>query len=156
MLTTNLDVSRARSSSETLLPDTELCNAAVEYARIASEPFLFHHVMRSASLADSIGRKSGVKFDREVLCVSAVLHDLGLTKLAAVQMRFEIGRPLLKRLNPETRRSHASATGLEEAAFGFLWKRPTSAVSSDSCMSSHGYAARRARKWRLGRAKLRL
>src|SRR5258708_16138573 len=47
----------------------------------------------------------------------------------------------LKRLNPETRRSHASATGFEEAAFGFLWKRPTSAVSSDSCMSSHGYAA---------------
>jgi hypothetical protein len=90
MLTTNPDVSRARSSSETLLPDTELCNAAVEYARIASEPFLFHHVMRSASLADSIGRKSGVTFDREVLCVSAVLHDLGLTKLAAVQMRFEI------------------------------------------------------------------
>ena len=72
------------------LPDTELCTAAVEYARTVSDPFLFHHVMRSALLADSIGRRSGMTFDREVLCVSAVLHDLGLTKLAAVQMRFEI------------------------------------------------------------------
>ena len=78
------------SSSKTTLPDSELCNAAVEYARTVSDPFLFHHVMRSALLAESIGRRSGVKFDREVLCVSAVLHDLGLTKIAPVQMRFEI------------------------------------------------------------------
>jgi hypothetical protein len=78
------------SSSRATLPDTELCNAAVEFARTVSDPFLFHHVMRSAILADSIGRKSAVKFDREVLCVSAVLHDLGLTKIAPVEMRFEI------------------------------------------------------------------
>lgn len=79
-----------QASSKTTLPDSELCNAAIEYARIASEPYLFHHVMRSAILADSIGRGSGLKFDREILCVSAVLHDLGLTTLAPVQMRFEI------------------------------------------------------------------
>jgi len=78
------------TSSKTTLPDSELCDAAVEYARTVSDPFLFHHVMRSAILADSIGRRLGMKFDREVLCVSAVLHDLGLTKVAPVQMRFEI------------------------------------------------------------------
>ena len=78
------------SSSKTTLPDSELCKAAVEYARTVSDPFLFHHVMRSAILADSIGRRSGMRFDRELLCVSAVLHDLGLTKIAPVQMRFEI------------------------------------------------------------------
>ena len=78
------------STSQTRLPDTELCNAAVEYARTVSAPFLFHHVMRSAILADSIGRKRGMRYDRELLCVSAVLHDLGLTTIAPVQMRFEI------------------------------------------------------------------
>lgn len=77
-------------SSKTTLPDSELCNAAIEYARTVSDQFLFHHVMRSAILADSIGRRSGIKFDPEVLCVSAVLHDLGLTKIAPIQMRFEI------------------------------------------------------------------
>src|SRR5258706_13492755 len=72
------------------LPDSELCKATIEYARLISEPFLFHHVMRSAVFADMIGRKRKTKFDPEVLCVAAVLHDLGLTKLAAVQARFEL------------------------------------------------------------------
>src|SRR5262245_30256300 len=31
-----------------------------------------------------------MKYDREVLCVAAVLHDLGLTDVAPVQVRFEI------------------------------------------------------------------
>ena len=78
------------SSSHTRLPDTEHCRAAIEYARTVSDRFLFHHVMRSAILADSIGQDLGIKYDRELLCVSAVLHDLGLTKLAPVQARFEI------------------------------------------------------------------
>ena len=78
------------SRTEPRLPDTELCTAAIHYARTVSDPFLFHHVMRSALLADSIGQKRGVKYEREVLCVSAVLHDLGLTKIAPVLVRFEI------------------------------------------------------------------
>jgi hypothetical protein len=72
------------------LPDSGLCVATIEYARHVSEPVLFHHVMRSAVFADAIGRQRKMKFDREVLCVAAVLHDLGLTKLAAVQARFEL------------------------------------------------------------------
>ena len=72
------------------LPDSDVCKAAVECARTVSDPFLFHHVMRSAIFADSIGRAAGMKFDRELLCVSAVLHDLGLTTIAPVQIRFEI------------------------------------------------------------------
>jgi hypothetical protein len=78
------------SRSPTRLPDSELCNAAIEYARTVSTPFLFHHVMRSAILADAIGRQRAMRYDRELLCVSAVLHDLGLTKIAPVEMRFEI------------------------------------------------------------------
>ena len=72
------------------LPDSELCAAAIDYARNVSEPALFHHVMRSAVFADAIGCQRKMKFDREVLCVAAVLHDLGLTRLAAVQARFEL------------------------------------------------------------------
>jgi hypothetical protein len=72
------------------LPDSELCVAAIDYARNVSEPPLFHHVMRSAVFADAIGRQRKMKFDPEVLCVAAVLHDLGLTRLAAVQARFEL------------------------------------------------------------------
>jgi hypothetical protein len=75
---------------EIQLPDSELCRASIEYARAVSEPFLFHHVMRSAIYADQIGRARGFQYDREVLCVSAVLHDLGLTRVAPVEARFEV------------------------------------------------------------------
>src|SRR5260370_67413 len=107
---TNLDVSRARSSSQTLLPDTELCNADVEYARIASEPFLFHHVMRSASLADSIGRKSGVKFDHEVLAASPWLdmHESLLTALVGLFHK-----------NPKAASSNPVAEACERRVSGF-------------------------------------
>jgi hypothetical protein len=73
-----------------ILPDSDLCNAAIEYARSVSEPFLFHHVMRSAIYAEQIGQQRKLHYDREVLCVSAVLHDLGLTKLARAETRFEL------------------------------------------------------------------
>ena len=59
-----------------LLPNSELCNAAIEYARVVSEPYLFHHVMRSAHHAELLGRQRRVEYDREVLCVASVLHDL--------------------------------------------------------------------------------
>src|SRR5258707_11992446 len=89
---------------EPRLPDTELCSARIQYARTVSDPFLFHHVMRSALLADSIGQKRGVTYDREVLCVSAVLHDLRFSKNAPVLARFEIeGAPLAQKNFSPTR-----------------------------------------------------
>jgi len=78
------------SSRHEGLPDSELCRAAIQYAEAVSEPFLFHHVMRSAVFADAIGRQKGLEYDRELLCVSTVLHDLGLTRIAPVEARFEI------------------------------------------------------------------
>jgi hypothetical protein len=96
------------------LPDTELCKAAIEYARAISEPFLFHHVMRSALLADLIGRQRGAPYDRELLCVAAVLHDLGLTKIAAVAARFEIeGADAAKKFLTER--------GMSEARVEIVW-----------------------------------
>jgi hypothetical protein len=77
-------------TTQASLPDSEICRAAIEYARTASEPFLFNHVMRSAIFADMIGQRRGMRYDRELLCVAVVLHDLGLTAAAPVEARFEI------------------------------------------------------------------
>jgi hypothetical protein len=71
-------------------PDSPLCQAATELARRVSEPFLFHHVMRSWAYAEWLGQRRGGKHDREVLYVATVLHDLGLTELAPVRERFEV------------------------------------------------------------------
>lgn len=72
------------------LPDSAICRAAATYAESYSEPFLFHHVMRSFVFADLIGRKRSLAYDREVLFCAAILHDLGLTRMAPVKQRFEI------------------------------------------------------------------
>ncbi|XYI01916.1 HD domain-containing protein [Sorangium sp. So ce1128] len=71
-------------------PDTRLARDATDLAREVSEPYLFHHVMRSYYFGELAGRRHGIAFDRELLYVSAVLHDLGLTERFAGPERFEV------------------------------------------------------------------
>jgi hypothetical protein len=71
-------------------PDTPLCAAALAYAVAASEPFLLNHTLRSFVFADAIGRASNTAYDRELLYVACVLHDLGLTAGASAATRFEV------------------------------------------------------------------
>lgn len=93
------------------LPDSALCQAATELAARVSEPFLFNHVMRSCIYAEWIGQRKGAVYDREILYVATVLHDLGLTPLAGVKARFEIegadaAKELLEQLGMDDRRVH--------------------------------------------------
>jgi hypothetical protein len=97
------------------LPDSELCKSTIEYTRHVSEPFLFHHVMRSAIFADLIGRQRKLKFDPEILCVATVLHDLGLTKLASVQARFELE-------GADAAKEFLAKRGMHESSIETVWE----------------------------------
>ena len=57
------------------IPDSEICNAARDYAERVSDPFLFNHVMRTYVFGE---------------IVAAVLHDLGITDVVPVKARFEL------------------------------------------------------------------
>jgi hypothetical protein len=70
--------------------DTPLVTAVVEYARRLSEPYLFNHAMRSWLFAEAIGRMKGIDYDREVVAVGTVLHDIGLTAGVSGPNRFEV------------------------------------------------------------------
>ena len=70
--------------------DTPLITAAVEYAQRLSEPYLFHHAMRSWLFAEAIGRAKGIDYDREVVAIGTILHDLGLTADVPGANRFEV------------------------------------------------------------------
>ncbi len=59
--------------------DTPLITRAMEYARANSEPFLFNHAVRSWLFAARLGQLQGIAHDAEVVAVSSLLHDLGLT-----------------------------------------------------------------------------
>lgn len=70
--------------------DTSLVRAAIDLARSLSEPYLFNHVMRSWLFALLIAEETKPALDAELLAVSAVLHDLGLTDRYAAEERFEV------------------------------------------------------------------
>ncbi len=70
--------------------DTPLVHDAMELARNSSEPYLFNHVMRSWLFAVVIAEDAKPAPDPELLAVSGILHDLGLTDRYAAQERFEV------------------------------------------------------------------
>jgi hypothetical protein len=94
--TAAVDTSNNRESRSTRLiagvsvSDTPLVTAAVEYAQRLSEPYLFNHAMRSWLFAEAIGHIKGIDYDREVVAIGTVLHDIGLTTSVSGPNRFEV------------------------------------------------------------------
>ncbi|MEV4441631.1 HD domain-containing protein [Streptomyces sp. NPDC049577] len=76
------------------LPRTELAVLALRYAEETEPAFVFRHSLRSylfaRALADLDGAKPGVDFDDELVFVSCVLHDLGLSEEGNGDQRFEV------------------------------------------------------------------
>jgi hypothetical protein len=70
--------------------DTPLITEVVEYAQRVSEPYLFNHAMRSWLFAEAIGRLKGIAYDREVVAIGTILHDIGLTASVSGSNRFEV------------------------------------------------------------------
>jgi len=72
------------------VPDTPLITAAIEYAQRLSEPYLFNHAMRSWVFAEMMGHVKGIAYDREVVAIGTILHDIGLTAGVPGPNRFEV------------------------------------------------------------------
>jgi hypothetical protein len=72
------------------LADSPIITAAIEYAQRVSEPYLFNHAMRSWLFAEVIGRIKGIEYDREVVAIGTILHDIGLTASVSGPNRFEV------------------------------------------------------------------
>jgi hypothetical protein len=81
---------RTRLIAGISVADTPLITAAIEYAQRLSDPYLFNHVMRSWLFAEMMGRVKGIDYDREVVAVGTILHDIGLTASVSGSNRFEV------------------------------------------------------------------
>jgi hypothetical protein len=86
----NRDASQTRLIAGVSVPDGPLITAAIEHAQRLSEPYLFNHAMRSWLFAEAIGRTKGIDYDREVVAIGTILHDIGLTASASGPNRFEV------------------------------------------------------------------
>jgi hypothetical protein len=72
------------------IPDSTIVREAEELARSVSNDTLFNHVMRCYWFGELFAQQEGKKVDSELMFLSAVLHDLGLTDHVRGSHRFEI------------------------------------------------------------------
>ncbi|MEU3856289.1 HD domain-containing protein [Streptomyces sp. NPDC028722] len=73
------------------IPDSELTRAVTEFARKVSSESLFNHVVRTYLYGSLMFDRRGIRYDRELAFVAAVLHDLGLVKAYQTpNERFEV------------------------------------------------------------------
>jgi hypothetical protein len=86
----NRDASQTRLIAGVSVPDGPLITAVIEHAQRLSEPYLFNHAMRSWLFAEAIGRIKGISYNREVVAVGTILHDIGLTANVSGPNRFEV------------------------------------------------------------------
>src|ERR1051326_7493989 len=133
----------ARTAAATLslagvsIPDTPLITRAIEFAREGSEPYLFNHAMRSWLFAAFFAQRKQITHDQEVLAVTTILHEIGLTNAFDGPLRFECEgakavRAFVRTEGVDERRAQLIWDGvaLNSAPSIALYKEPEIAVAT--------------------------
>src|SRR5215471_21680260 len=71
-------------------PDSDLARKAAALAKQAHTAPILNHVHRTYWFAEFLARRREMKFDRELVYVASLLHDLGLSHDHAADKRFEV------------------------------------------------------------------
>jgi len=95
------------------LPETELADAALEWARGIEPEYLLNHSVRSYLFGRAVAR-SGTEYDDELLFLACVLHDVGLTPEGGGQQRFEVD-------GADAAVTFLAARGLSEQRAEIVW-----------------------------------
>jgi hypothetical protein len=78
-------------ASGVTIPDGKIAREATELVRDTEDSLLFNHSSRVYYFAAATGKRKGLTFDPELLYVSAMFHDMGLTpKYSSAADRFEV------------------------------------------------------------------
>lgn len=132
---TNLDSSHPkRLLAGVAVPDTPLVTRAIEFAREHSEPYLFNHVMRSWLFATFLAERKGEPYDAEVLAVSALLHDIGLSDSMAGPLRFEVE-------GANAAREFVRGLGVDERRAQLIWDSIALNSTPSICLHKEAEAA---------------
>jgi HD domain len=73
-----------------IAPDSALARKAAALAEQPHSKALLNHVHRTWWFAEFIGKKREMKYDRELVYLASLLHDLGLSEDHAADKRFEV------------------------------------------------------------------
>src|SRR5262245_37984404 len=108
------DAAGSRLIAGVSVPARPLITAAIDHAQRLSEPYLFNHAMRSWLFAELIGRTKGIDYDREVVAIGTILHDIGLTAGVSGPNRFEVNAA-------NAVRSFIARRGLSDRRAQLIW-----------------------------------
>ena len=124
----NHDAPQTRLIAGVSVPDGPLITAVIEHVQQLSEPYLFNHAMRSWLFAEAIGRIKGIEYDREVVAMGTILHDIGLTASVSGPNRFEVN-------GADAARSFIKGKGLSDRRAQLIWD--TVALNSTPSLALH-------------------
>lgn len=71
-------------------PDTQFTRKATSIVARAHSKAMMAHVHRTWWFAEYLGKKRGLKYDREIVYLASLFHDLGLSEEYGAQNRFEV------------------------------------------------------------------
>jgi len=73
------------------IPDSTIANQATELLREHGNDFIYNHSLRVFLFSSIFGNQRNLKYDSELLYVSSIFHDLGLTThYSSPDKRFEV------------------------------------------------------------------
>jgi ketosteroid isomerase-like protein len=100
------------------LPDTDIARKAYAFAKRATPEFVLNHSIRSYVFARAHaarrGLRPGTDYDDELLFVSCILHDIGLSEQANGGQRFEVD-------GADTAAAFLRAHGVEQRRVAIAW-----------------------------------
>ncbi|BCI51684.1 hypothetical protein NIIDNTM18_09620 [Mycolicibacterium litorale] len=76
--------------SEWNVPDTEVCSAATRLVFDVSPRYIANHTVRSYLFARELATAKGQDYDDELVFLTCLLHDLGVTDYGDGDQRFEV------------------------------------------------------------------
>lgn len=80
-----------KSVAGIVIPDSKIATQATELLLEHGTAFIYNHSLRVFLFSSLKGKREGFKYDPELLYVSSVFHDLGLTKkYSSEDLRFEV------------------------------------------------------------------
>jgi len=86
-----MHANKIRSIAGITIPDSKITTQATELLLEHGTEFIYNHSLRVFLFSSLNGNRNNLKYDAELLYVSSVFHDLGLTKhYSSPDKRFEV------------------------------------------------------------------
>jgi len=86
-----MSLTKQKTIAGITIPDSSIANQATDLLLEHGTTFIYNHSLRVFLFSSLNGKRNKLKYDAELLYVSSVFHDLGLTKhYSSPDLRFEV------------------------------------------------------------------